>query len=210
MFIYSVATAVLFFIIIFFLTFNLLPAQGSGSKAISSIGSQTSQNLIDGKAESSQISPFPAQASFGLPVRLKIPGINVEAALEYVGLTPKGAMGVPKDFTNVAWFNLGPRPGEKGSAVMAGHYGRKNGKGSVFDNLYKLRPGDKLSVEDDQGTIISFVVRATRRYDPNANASAVFGSNDGKAHLNLVTCEGTWDKISQSYSQRLVIFTDQE
>lgn len=57
------------------------------------------------------------------PVRLKIPKINIDAAIESVGLTPEGAMDVPKSHTNVAWFNLGPRPGEQGSAVINGHFG---------------------------------------------------------------------------------------
>ena len=120
-------------------------------------------------------------------------------------------MDVPKERANVAWFNLGPRPGENGSAVIAGHYGRwKNGKGSVFDNLHKLRKGDKIYVEDENGVIITFVVRESRRYDPNASVGDVFGSNDGKAHLNLITCEGVWDKVSKTYSKRLVVFTDKE
>lgn len=148
------------------------------------------------------------QASVGLPMRLKIPGINVDAAVEYVGLTSDGTMNIPKNPDDVAWFKLGPRPGEKGSAVIAGHYGWGDGKASVFDNLYKLRKGDKLYVEDDKGAIIPFVVRESRRYNPGADASNVFDSNDGKSHLNLITCEGVWDKISQSYSERLVVFTD--
>ena len=154
--------------------------------------------------------PSPKQASFGLPVRLKIPSIRVDASVEYVGLTPDGAMDVPKEPANTAWFNLGPRPGENGSSVIAGHYGWKNGKASVFDNLYKLNKGDKLYIEDDKGVIVSFVVRESRRYDPNEDASDVFGLQDGKPHLNLITCEGAWDKVSKTYSKRLVIFTDKE
>lgn len=149
-------------------------------------------------------------SSVGAPMRFKIPSINVDASVEYVGITTDGAMNVPEERTNVAWYNLGPRPGENGSAVIAGHYGWKDGKGSVFDNLYKLRKGDKIYIEDDKGEIVSFVVRESRMYDPQADASEVFGSTDGKSHLNLITCEGIWNKVSKSYSQRLVIFTDKE
>ena len=165
------------------------------------------QNGVALPIENAVVLPKQAQASFGLPMRLKIPKINVDAAVEFVALAPDGAMDVPKDQKDVAWFELGPRPGENGSAVMAGHYGAK---ASVFDNLYKLRKGDKLYVEDDKGAVVSFVVRENRRYDPNADASGVFGSSDGKAHLNLVTCEGIWNKISKSYPKRLVVFTDKE
>lgn len=145
---------------------------------------------------------------FGRPVRLKIPKIGVDANFEYVGLTSDGAMDVPKNFAKVAWYNLGPRPGEKGSAVIAGHYGRKTGKGSVFDNLNKLRKGDKLSIKEKKGKIITFVVRKVQTFDPEEDALEVFSSNDGKAHLNLITCEGVWNKVSRTYSKRLVVFTD--
>ncbi|MDP1709741.1 MAG: class F sortase, partial [Candidatus Komeilibacteria bacterium] len=65
----------------------------------------------------------------GLPLRLKIPEINVDSVVEYVALTPDGAMDIPKNIGDVAWFNLGPRPGESGNAVIAGHFGRlKNGE----------------------------------------------------------------------------------
>lgn len=149
--------------------------------------------------------------SVGLPVRLKIPTIEVDATVEQVGLTPGGAMDTPKGPDNVGWFNLGTRPGDEGSAVMAGHYGTwKNGKGSVFDNLHKLNKGDKIYIEDDKGATVAFVVRESRNYEPKADAVDVFSSDDEKAHLNLITCEGIWDKDSKSYSQRLVIFTDRE
>ncbi len=155
-------------------------------------------------------SPKQEDARYGLPIRLKIPKIKVDAAVEYVGRTPEGAMDVPKNQENVAWFELGQRPGENGTAAIAGHYGRKNNRASAFDTLYKLRKGDKIYVEDDKGEVITFVVRESRRYDPDADASDVFGSNDGRSHLNLITCEGAWDEASQSYSHRLVIFTDKE
>lgn len=161
-------------------------------------------------SNSIESSSFPKQERPELPARLKIPKINVDAAIEYIGLTPEGAMDAPKNPDNVAWFSAGQRPGENGSAVVAGHYGIKNNKPSVFDNLYKLRKGDKLYVEDKKGLIITFVVRESRRYDPNANASSVFGSKDGKPHLNLITCEGVWNEVSKSYSVRLVVFTDKE
>jgi len=154
--------------------------------------------------------PEPEIISFGLPVNIKIPEINVDSMIESVGLTSNGAMDVPKSQENVGWFELGTHPGEKGSAVMAGHYGIKDGKGSVFDKLYKLRPGDKIFVEDDKGLISTFVVSGNRRYDPSDNALAVFSSSDGKSHLNLITCEGNWDMDTETYSKRLVIFADKE
>ena len=155
--------------------------------------------------------PAPAPIIPDIPVRLKIPRINVDATIESVGLTPQGAVGVPKGSSNTSWYNLGPRPGERGNAVITGHYGIwKNGKPTVFNNLLKLRQGDKIYVKDLKGATLTFVVREVRKYDPNADASDVFISSDGKAHLNLITCDGAWNKVSKSYPRRLVIFTDRE
>lgn len=146
----------------------------------------------------------------GLPVRLKIPGISLDSIIESVGVTSEGAMDIPKNQEDVAWFNHGQRPGEIGNAVIDGHYGWKSKKPSAFDSLYKLRVGDKIFVEDDKGVVIPFVVRETRRYDESSKASDVFVSKDGKSHLNLITCEGQWDKVSKSYPNRLVVFADKE
>lgn len=146
----------------------------------------------------------------GLPIRLKISKINVDAAIDYTGLTPDGNMDVKKDNDKVAWYSLGPRPGEIGSAVIAGHYGWFNGKGSVFNELQTLSKGDEVSVIDEKGTTSNFIVREIQKYSPDANAPEVFTSNDNKSHLNLITCNGTWDESKQTYSNRLVIFTDKK
>jgi LPXTG-site transpeptidase (sortase) family protein len=150
------------------------------------------------------------KAVVGIPVFLVIPKINVNAAIVPVGLTSDGAMGVPTGPTGTTWFELGPRPGEAGSAVIAGHEGWKDGIAAVFDNLYKLQVGDQVYVQDEQGTTTAFVVRSIGTYGQNGDASDVFSSSDGKAHLNLITCEGTWNAAEKSYSNRLVVFTDQE
>jgi len=155
------------------------------------------------------ISELPA-SPVGKPARFKIPNINVDAPVEYVGLTSDGAMDVPKGPDNVAWFNLGPHPGENGSAVIAGHYGWKNNTPAVFDNLHKLLKGDKISIEDEKGMVTTFIVREIRIYGKDEAASDVFGSNDGKAHLNLITCAGAWNKAEKTRSERLIVFTDKE
>jgi len=141
-----------------------------------------------------------------LPVRLKIPSINVDAAIEYTGVTPKGAMIAPSNIANVGWFDLGPRPGERGSAVIAGHLDGKNGEAGVFVNLDKLKTGDKLYVEDGKGTSTTFIVRGSHAYNPGYADDVFSGTNS--AHLNLITCDGVWDGTKKSYSKRLVVFTD--
>jgi sortase (surface protein transpeptidase) len=78
----------------------------------------------------------------------------------------------------------------------------------MFDKLINIRVGDKIYVKDENGNISVFVVVKSKVYGENDDASQVFHSNDGKIHLNLITCSGDWNKEKQSYSDRLVIFAD--
>lgn len=195
-------------IIIFFPLFNLL-GQNSYVKPVLPIKKIEQKPIIDKPTKIFSNLVLTEPASPGIPLRLKIPKIKVDSTLESVGLTVKGEVGIPKGPISAAWFNLSPRPGNNGNAVITGHYGVwKGGLPTVFNNLYKLNKGDKIYVKDDKGATTTFVVRELRTYDLKTNASEVFISKDGKAHLNLITCEGIWNKKSKSYSQRLVVFTD--
>lgn len=172
--------------------------------------SATSTTLQEGNASSTMPSlQKESKPALGTS-RLRIPKINVDALIENVGLTSDGVMDSPKGPDETGWYNLGPKPGEIGSAVIDGHSGWKNGIPAVFDNLHKLSKGDKIYVEDEGGAVVTFIVRESRKYNPSADASDVFLSTDGKVHLNLITCGGIWDKISRSSSERLIVFADKE
>lgn len=145
-----------------------------------------------------------------LPMRLKIPELNLDSKIEYVGLTPSGEMATPESIGNVGWYEQGVRPGELGNAVIAGHSGWKNGESAAFDDLYMLHVGDKIYIEDVSGAIITFVVRAKRIYSAQDNVPEVFNATDEKSHLNLITCAGDWDSVTGNYSKRLVVLTERE
>lgn len=140
------------------------------------------------------------------PVRLKIPKIHVDSVIEQVGVTSTGEMGVPQNVAHVGWFDLGPRPGEMGSAVIAGHFNGEDGAAGVFTQLYKLEKGDKVYVKNSDGKSLMFVVQRVLTYDPGY-ADVVFSPSDS-AHLNLITCDGVWNSDQKRYSKRLVVFTD--
>lgn len=154
-------------------------------------------------------SKIPDVPIISLP-HLKIPAIGVDSFIGRVGLTSLGAMDAPKGPTGVVLFDLGPNPGEVGSAVIAGHYGWKDGTPAVFDNLNKLKKGDKIYVDNENGGTSTFVVKEIVLYGENDDASKVFSSKDGKSHLNLITCGGVYNKLKKSYSNRLVVFSDKE
>ncbi len=148
-----------------------------------------------------------AQAGPGLPVRLTIASIHVDAPIIYLGLEADGSVGAPDGPDEVAWYKLGPRPGQQGSSVLTGHFGTwKDGSGSVFDTINKLKAGDKVQVTDDQGKQLTFEVIESRTYGRGDSPTEVFNKTDG-AYLNLITCQGEWLAGQKTYSDRLVVFT---
>lgn len=154
------------------------------------------------------IAPLVGSAGIGVPVRINIPSIGLDAAIEQLGKTTDGAMAVPTKPLDASWYRLGPRPGEVGSATIAGHVDWVNGGIAVFGKLHEIRQGDIIRVKDDNGVAISFVVREIRIYDATADATDIFSSTDGKIRLNIITCYGVWDKTTNDYSQRLVVFAE--
>lgn len=152
-------------------------------------------------------SSLPKKLNYGLPVRLVIPKLNVNTTVEDMRLTAAGNMAVPTDVVGVGWYEYGPHPGNKGSAVMAGHLDGLQGQPGVFAQLDKLQQGDQVLVVDDTGKTVSFVVRETRTYGQDEQPSEVFNSSDG-SHINLITCTGDWYASQHSYAKRLVVFAD--
>jgi LPXTG-site transpeptidase (sortase) family protein len=141
-------------------------------------------------------------------MRLQIPTIDVDANISYMGLTPTGEMDVPPDLINVGWYKFGTKPGEVGSAVIAGHLEGIEDLG-VFTNLTKLQAGDEINVRNDRDELIIFTVREMRTYKQDERPSDIFNRTDG-VHLNLITCSGRWDNIKKRYSHRYVVFADKK
>jgi hypothetical protein len=144
----------------------------------------------------------------GQPTRVKIPVIRVDAAVEYVGLTPEGAMDVPKNYSKTAWYEPGPRPGEQGNSAIAGHVDSKTGK-AVFWDLHTLKVGDEIFVMGDDGVERRFVVSGVQSYGrADAPLQQIFGPTNER-HLNIITCdvESGFNKAKGEYAGNIVVYT---
>ncbi|MES2088165.1 MAG: class F sortase [Patescibacteria group bacterium] len=155
------------------------------------------------------IYPVGPVKNVGLPSRLVIPTINIDANIQNVGLTAAGRVGIPNNFTDVAWFNKSPKPGEAGSAVIDGHLDTARDANAVFIHLDQLKRGDQVYVTDTAGQKITFQVVNTAIYDDsNAPLAEIFDTTGSIAKLNLITCDGVWIQKVHSYSKRLVVYTE--
>jgi hypothetical protein len=143
----------------------------------------------------------------GRPTRLRIPALGVDAAIEDVGLTSDGAMDVPKDYDNTAWYAPGTRPGDVGNAAIAGHVDSKTGP-AVFWELPTLKPGDAIFVVGDDGAERRFVVTGRESYQrADAPLDRIFGPTTAR-QLNLITCDpsSTFDRSRGGYASNVVIY----
>ena len=160
------------------------------------------------EAEFKRDLPIPESTSLiGLPARLSIPALEIDTAIEHVGINAKGNMAAPRLYAEVAWYKYGARPGDKGSAVVAGHLDNGFGLDGVFKNLDGLQVGDDIFVTTEEGEELHFVVSSVATYPyEEVPVEELFARAD-KAHLNLITCKGEWIKDAKTYSERLVVYT---
>ncbi len=138
------------------------------------------------------------------PKKLRIPSIGVNSKVQYVGITRKGNMSTPNNYTDVGWFKYGTVPGMKGSAVIAGHVDNGLGLGAVFSKLDQLKKGDTIFIDTNGGTTSTFIVTGTELLDYNAPAESIFKQNDD-VYLKLITCAGVWTPAFGTHDKRLIL-----
>lgn len=143
------------------------------------------------------------------PARLIIPTIGINATIERVGVLSNSDLATPvkSPWVDVGWYELGSRPGARGSAVIDGHLDRPGGYPAVFWNLRNLQPGDQVIVIDTLGRKEVFRVTRLVFYAPqDAPIQDIFG-NDNGSFLNLITCAGDWIPSQHQTTLRLVVYT---
>ncbi|PIR44017.1 hypothetical protein COV23_02110 [Candidatus Wolfebacteria bacterium CG10_big_fil_rev_8_21_14_0_10_31_9] len=139
-----------------------------------------------------------------IPIKIKIPIIGIDANTQLIGAKDNGVMETPTNYYDVGWFKLGPKPGEKGNAIIIGHLDTKISPNAVFFNLYKLKSGDEIIVENNNNTTAVFRVIESKTYKYDESPQEVFGQTE-KKRLNLITCTGNWLEDKKMYDERLVI-----
>ncbi|MET3963645.1 hypothetical protein ABIE44_003579 [Marmoricola sp. OAE513] len=149
------------------------------------------------------MTPAAAPRHVGRPTRVVIPRIKVDEALHGIGLKPDGAMQTP-DFGDAAWYDLGPRPGARGPAVIVAHVHGPAGD-DVFADLAKLRPGDRVTVRRTDGVGV-FAVDAVEQNKKDSLPTKRIWSSTDQAVLRLITCGGTPDPVTRMYPENTVVY----
>ncbi len=139
------------------------------------------------------------------PVSVAIPALGINAPVSAVDVTASDQLEVPPTGAQVGWYRHGPAPGERGSAVLAGHVDY-DGRPGVFFDLRRLEPSALVVVRYDDGSRRRFEVQARRRYPKTALPVRRLFTQTGRPVVTLVTCGGAFDTAVGSYADNVVVY----
>lgn len=141
------------------------------------------------------------------PATIRIPRLNIDTKIQQTGLNARGEMGVPTNYTDVAWYKHGTIPGQRGSAVIDGHVDNGLGLAGVFKKLQELKKGDDIYVITKTGRELHFIVEEAVAYPYKSVPLEKLFTRADDARLNLITCGGAWIKSEKTYDERFVVYT---
>lgn len=152
--------------------------------------------------------PFPVAAESGVGLgyatRLWMPDIRLDTPVEQAGIvtSPSGELDWEmKPFVAAHYGDLTARVGRPGNAVMAGHVATLS-EGNVFRNLSLAQVGNLVYVQDAEGVLYTYEITDVRLVSID-DTSVVEPTLESR--LTLITCGGTFDPVTRSYSHRLVV-----
>ena len=138
------------------------------------------------------------------PVSIAIPAVGVDARVVPVGLGSDGAMEVP-EVDLAGWYQLGPRPGERGPAVIVGHVDSRQGP-AVFFRLGQLSQGDRIVVGRDGGAAVAFAVERVERHAKESLPVGRIWNSTSQPVLRLITCGGSFDRSTGHYRDNVIVY----
>jgi len=140
------------------------------------------------------------------PVTVSVPAIGLALPVTMLGLNLDGTVQVPTDIQEAGWYDLGPSPGQIGSAVILGHVDSYKGPAAFFQ-LRNVVAGDQITVTLTYGLSALFQVTSVAIYPKlDFPARQVYGSH-GNAALQLITCGGVFDTQTGGYDSNVVVYS---
>lgn len=140
-----------------------------------------------------------------VPMRLLIPRIGVDAAVVPLATAADGSLNPPTHWDDAGWWADGPKPGEQGPAVLAGHLDSTRGP-AVFSRLGALHPGDQVTVVRRDATRASFTVNQIGEYPKDRFPTRQVYGPTRQAALRLVTCGGPFNRHTGHYQDNVIVY----
>ena len=142
------------------------------------------------------------------PRRMRVDRLGIESDLVGLEVQGDGTLEVPDDYDTAGWHRAGTAPGDVGPAVVVGHVDSHEGP-AVFYRLRELQPGDRVTIDRVDGSVVVFEVYGQETVPKDAfPTERVYGPTDGP-ELRLVTCGGRFDEQARRYTDNVVVYATQ-
>lgn len=143
-----------------------------------------------------------------LPRAIYITKIGVAARLLPMGVNSDNSMQAPINTNDAGWYTGSSKPGQGGAMVIDGHASQTGTHYGLFGNLEKLVNGDKITVEQGDGTRFTYrVVHTEDVPESQVDMSKVMQPyGTATQGLNLITCAGEWVKGGSTLDHRILVF----
>ncbi|MFC3687554.1 class F sortase [Aquipuribacter hungaricus] len=140
------------------------------------------------------------------PVRLQVPSLGVDAAVDPVGVMDDGAMVVPAEVDRVGWYRYGPGVGApEGNAVLAGHVDTVAGGPGALVDLRGVEVGAEVLVGDATGATTRYEVVSRERITKTDLPVETIFAREGSHRLVVITCGGDYLPGSRRYADNVVV-----
>lgn len=149
----------------------------------------------------------------GVPARLVIPALGINAAFQAIGLDlsvpadsqGKRPLGTPSDRTMAGWYSAGPRPGSGTGTILANGHTYHDGS-AIFKESFasRIANGQRIDIVQRNGSVWSFQVQrvwrdvAKRDYPATVSNQGLYNFS-GSERLSLATCGGPFNSSEQNY-----------
>jgi sortase (surface protein transpeptidase) len=148
------------------------------------------------------------RATAAVPVRLAIPDLGVDVALDPVGVDADGQLQIPDDVDRAGWYRFGPVPGGPGNAVVAGHVDdAEQGLGALAP-LREAAVGTEVVVSDDSVRINRWRIVSRELIAKETIPLDTLFSRSGSARLVILTCGGPFDVATRHYRDNVVVVAE--
>lgn len=142
-----------------------------------------------------------------LPRYIIIDKLDIKARVKRMGVGADNAVQTPKNIFDTGWYDGSAKPGETGATFINGHVSGPTQRG-IFYKIKNLRTGDPIVIEKGDGSKLTYIVASSESFpvDQVDMNKVLRPYGNAKKGLTLMTCGGSFDRTTQEYTERVVVY----
>lgn len=146
-----------------------------------------------------------AAAHIPQPVRVQVEGTGIDLEVVPAGIEDNGAMSLPDNHYQAAWYRYGPAPGaDEGSSVLAAHVDSRTEQLPIA-GLKDVAAGTIVTVTREDGSMLRYATESVENIAKKSLDGHRLFDRTGAAQLKLVTCGGEWLQAQDDYADNVVL-----